>query len=203
MTQLAQTEAPIAVEESELKAYFQRNRARFRTRRQVQIARMVFKDRKPDFEKRAQEAMDRLRMGEDFDALKKELADTPVAPLPKGLMPSATLRHYVGPTAAYAATQLAVGKSSDILPMGGGVQLLKVLATTESPAPDFHEVAQSVRALFERDAKARQLQRYVHTLRAHADIRINEEMVGQRPIPKEALSQARAPTWDAGPQAMP
>jgi hypothetical protein len=203
MTQLAQAEPSASPDETTLRAYFHAHKTRFRTRKQVQIVRMIFKDGTQKGEKRAHNARKRLVAGETFESVKNEVSDKSIVPLPNGLMPPSTLRHYVGPTTAKAVAELSVGEISEILPMEAGFQLIKLVAENKSPEPDFEDVALSVRSLFEREEKASALRRHIGNLRDQADIRINDALVENGLIPREVLSQARAPLWDAGPRALP
>src|SRR4029079_693928 len=54
-------------------------------------------------EQRAADAVERLRSGQAFDAVRTALGDAPAAELPDGLLTAAELRRYLGPTAARTA----------------------------------------------------------------------------------------------------
>lgn len=121
---------------------------------------------------RAEQAVARLRAGEDWVAVEEALGDAQVAPVPRDLLPPAKLGEYLGPTSARAASDLAVGAISDPLRVATGYQVLQLLERAPGFAPPLAEVEAEVRAEMRRRAGDRALREYLDDLRDEADVRV-------------------------------
>lgn len=119
---------------------------------------------------RAQAAAMRLRAGEDFAIVQRELGDRELSPLPDGLVPLAKLRDYLGPTAARVALALAPGEVSEPVRSGTGFHVLQMRARQPDMTPPLAEIEAEVTAEFRRRAGDQALRDYLADLRARADI---------------------------------
>jgi parvulin-like peptidyl-prolyl isomerase len=127
-------------------------------------------------EARARQASQRLRAGEDFDAVDAELGDRQIAPLPADYLPATKLREYLGPTATRAALTLEPGQVSDPVRSASGRQVLVLVDREQGWVPPLAEIEPEVRAELRRRAGDRALREYLDELRARADVRIASEL---------------------------
>lgn len=116
----------------------------------------------------------RLRAGEPFGVVERELGDPAVAKLPNGLLPPKQLREYLGPTAARAALALEPGQVSDPVRTASGVRVLQMLEREPASAPLLEEIELEVRAEVRRRAGDRALRAYIDQLRERADVQVAE-----------------------------
>lgn len=137
---------------------------------------------------RASEAARRLREGEDFETVKRELADEPVAPLPADFLPAAKLREYVGPTATRAVLDLAPGGVSDPVRGSGGQRVLVLVDREEGYVPPLDEIQREVEAEWVRRAGEDALRRYLDELRERADLRVADPLPNPFPGPSDTES---------------
>jgi parvulin-like peptidyl-prolyl isomerase len=146
----------------------------------VRAAQVFFRVRSPADEaavlERAQQAEQRLRAGESLSAVKSELGDTEVSPIPDALLPPAKLREYVGPTALRAVMQLAPGATSAPVRSGMGVHVFQLVESEEPRVPPFEEIAAQVEAEWIRRAGDRALRGYLDELRSEARVRTVEQL---------------------------
>ena len=162
-------------DEAALRAFHAENRARFGSgpRLVVDVAFVATADRPEALARdRAEALVRRLRAGEDLAAVRGELGDAPVAGLPEGALDLDTLRDYLGPTAARAASELAVGEVSGPVRGSAGYFVLVLRERlAEEPAP-FESVREQVRAEYLRSRGETALTDYVVDLREQAEIRV-------------------------------
>lgn len=129
----------------------------------------------------AREVAERLRAGEPFLAVKRELGDREVASLPDGFLPPKKLREYLGPAAARAALALEPGAVSDPVRTAAGMRVLQVLEREPERTPPLEEIEADVRAQLRRRAGDRALRDYLDELRKRAEIRIAQKRAESRP----------------------
>ena len=116
--------------------------------------------------------VERLRAGEDWDAVNAALGDRAVAPVPADYLPAPKLREYLGPTATRAALALEVGGVSDPLRSGSGYRVLTLVDAESSRVPHLDAIRDDVRAELRRRAGDEALRRYLEELRDRADVRV-------------------------------
>ena len=162
-------------DEAALRAFHAENRGRFGggPRLVVEVAFVAAAERPEALARdRAEAIAKRLRAGEDFAAVRGELGDDPVAALPEGALDLDTLRDYLGPTAARAASELVVGGIAGPVRGSAGYFVLVLRERlAEQPAP-FEALREQVRAEFLRSRGEAALRDYLADLHEAAEIRI-------------------------------
>ncbi len=121
---------------------------------------------------RAQQAVRRLRAGEDFVAVRDALADAELAPLPDAPLPPAKLVDYLGPTVARATSTLEIGAVSDPVRSSTGYHVVQVVERHPDPGPPLDEIKAQVLAEFRRRAGEQALRTYLDDLRRRADVEL-------------------------------
>jgi len=123
---------------------------------------------------RATAAVTRLRAGDDFDTVARELGDVPIAALPAGKIDPATLREYLGPTVATSVLELPVATPSDPIRSAAGYHVVEVLEREPATTPALAEIVDPVRAELRRQKQDEALRDYVEVLRKEHDVRVRE-----------------------------
>ena len=116
----------------------------------------------------------RVRGGEDFERVRAERADAPLAELPGGALPIETVRRYLGPTAARTALELEVGEVSEPVRGSAGYQVLQLGERVAGEVAAFEAVREQVRAELLRRRGEDALRGSLEDLRASAEIRLLE-----------------------------
>jgi parvulin-like peptidyl-prolyl isomerase len=161
--------------EPALRKFYRENAARFAgSDRLVLDVAFVSTASRPDAlaRERAEETARRLRAGEDFAAVTRELGDPLVAPLPPGPLDEGTLRDYLGPTAERAASQLAPGGIAGPVRASAGYLVLVLRERRPAETPPFEAVREQVRAEYLRSQGEEALRSYLKELRDDAEIRV-------------------------------
>lgn len=174
VTSEAKTTEP---DDEEVAAFFETERDYFARPGRVHARRIVVQasSTRPDAEarQRALTASKRLRAGDDFIVVRRELGDAEVAALPDMALPAVKLREYVGPTATRALLASAAGEVSDPIRSAGGYQVLVLVERTDPEVPPLGEIAPEVRAEMRRRAADEALRSYLDELRRSGDVRRN------------------------------
>ena len=121
---------------------------------------------------RAREVAGRLRAGEAWDEVERDLGDPAVAPVPDDLLPPTKLAEYLGASAVAAAAALGTGAVSDPLRVAGGWSVLRLADREPDRTPALEEIEDEVRAELRRRAGDTALRRYVEELRRRAEIHV-------------------------------
>lgn len=121
---------------------------------------------------RAEAARAALREGASAD----ELGDPTALPMPRGALTQAEWARLVGVDAAAAAAGLGLGEVTEPIAVSGGAFLLRVNGFASAPAPAYEQVAEEVRAEFDRRADEAAARAYIERLKRAARIerRIDE-----------------------------
>jgi parvulin-like peptidyl-prolyl isomerase len=166
--------------DKELKAFYDQNRAFFAGPGRVRVRQIFFRARTtadaPMAFDRAQQALKRLRGGEDFAAVRNAVGDPALAPLPDALLPPAKLVDYLGPTAARAALSLQVGAISDPVRSSTGFHILQLLDRQPEPSPPLDQIKPQVAAEFRRRASEKALRSYLDDLRSRARVKVASKL---------------------------
>lgn len=168
----AEAEA-VEPEPEDLRRFYEENRERFARpgRLDLEVG-LVNVGSRPEAAayQRAQEMARRVRAGEDFDAARAELGDTPIAPLPSGPLPFETVRQYLGPTVARSAARLGVGEVSEPSRGSAGYFVLRLRDRAPGDIAPFDEIAPQVRGEYLRSLGESALRAYLSDLREAAEI---------------------------------
>ena len=127
-------------------------------------------------EARCAQAATRLRAGEAFAAVRQQLGDDELAPLPDAALPPGKLRDYLGPTALRTVLDLSPGAVSDPVRSGTGFHVLQVIDQQPASAPPFDQIRTEVLEEYRRRAGERALRAYLDDLRRRANVVIAEPL---------------------------
>ncbi len=116
-------------------------------------------------------AAERVRAGESFDAVTRELGTTPPEPVPDRLVDLAKLRRIIGATAAGWAFELGEGQVSDPIHKGEGYLVLFIAQRGEPEVPPLDTIEARVRAEMGRRQRSEAIRNYLDELRRAAEIR--------------------------------
>lgn len=166
--------------EAELRAFYERNLAFFtpsgaRQVRQI-FCRVATLADEAATEARCAQAATRLRAGEEFAAVRQQLGDAELAPLPDAALPPGKLRDYLGPTALRTVLDLAPGAVSDPVRSGTGFHVLQVIGQQPASAPPFDQIRTEVLEEYRRRSGERALRAYLDDLRRRANVVIAEPL---------------------------
>jgi parvulin-like peptidyl-prolyl isomerase len=158
--------AKIHVTDEEAERYFNANRKIFTTDRRVRVAQIVVPDRE-----RAEGILKRLKAGEDFGMVAREVSIGPEAArggdlgfFERGVMPEAIDR---------MVFSLPVGKMSRVARSPYGFHIFKVLGQEEAGGRKFAEVKEKVIADLRKQKEAEAYKNWIEGLKAKAAIQIN------------------------------
>ena len=181
--------AKIQVTDEEAERYFNANRKVYATDRRVRVAQIVVPDRE-----RAEGILKRLKAGEDFGMVAREVSIGPEAArggdlgfFERGVMPEAIDR---------MVFSLPVGKVSRVAQSPYGFHIFKVLGQEGAGGRKFADVREKVIADLRKQKEAEAYKNWIEDLKAKAAIRIN------RPLPGGS-SPVQPETKDARPPAVP
>jgi parvulin-like peptidyl-prolyl isomerase len=115
---------------------------------------------------RIEQARSALARGADA----RELGDDTAIPMPRGALAQAEWARFIGADAAAAAARLSPGEVTQAIPASGGVFLIRVEGFAAAPAPPYEQVAEQVRAEFDRRADEAAARAYIERLKRAARI---------------------------------
>ena len=163
--------AKIQVTDNEAERYFNANRKAYATERRVRVAQIVLPDRE-----RAEGALKRLKAGEDFGMVAREVSIGPEAAkggdlgyFEQGVMPEAIDR---------MVFSLPVGKMSQVAQSPYGFHIFKVLGQEGAGGRKFTDVRDKVIADLKKQEEAEAYRDWIDGLKAKAAIRINRPLPG-------------------------
>ncbi len=163
---------------AELERFYREEAAFFTQPGRVRVAQVFVRVRAPADEDaartRAEAAQRRLAASEDFEAVRRELGDEEISPVPDALLPLAKLREYVGPTALRAVMEQQPGAIGLPVRSGTGYHVFVVREREPEKTPLLAEIEAQVRAEWTRRAGDRALRQYLDELRSAADVALAE-----------------------------
>ncbi|GIW40620.1 MAG: hypothetical protein KatS3mg076_1197 [Candidatus Binatia bacterium] len=172
----AETRVP---SEDELRRFFEAHRELFSSPDRFSVRQVFLRvsssDEEPRARERASEAARRLRAGEPFEEVRRDLGSPETVPLPEAPLPPGKLRDYLGPTATRTVLGLRVGEVGGPVRSSMGYHVVQLLARVPSAPPRFEEVRDHVLALYRRKAGERAFRDYLSWLRERARIRLRAE----------------------------
>ena len=166
-----EVEATVSVTQDEAERHYQANRKAYLTEKRVRAAQIVVPDRH-----KAEAILKRLKAGEDFDKVARQVSIGPEAAkggdlgfFARGVMPEAIDR---------VVFTLPVGKVSGIVQSPYGYHIFKLLERKEAGGRKFTEAKEQVIADLRKIKEAEAYKRWLEGIKRSAVIRIN------RPLPK-------------------
>jgi hypothetical protein len=159
-------------DEGELRRFFEERRGYFGAGARLRVERLEFRSRAggPTPRERALAALDALAAGEAVAAVQARLADEPALPIPDLMLPTTTLREYVGPETLDALLSAEAGRWEGPFESAGAAELVRVVERRAAEAPAYEAVAPQVLAEWRRRAADRALREYLDLLRGEADV---------------------------------
>ncbi len=165
----------IQVTEGEAELYFKANRRLYASERRVRALQIVVRDR--DL---ADRTLKRLKAGEDFDKVAREVSIGPESArggdlgfFERGIMPEEIDR---------IVFSLSLGKVSDVVQSPYGFHIFKVLAKEEGGGPKLADARERVLADLRKLKEAEAYERWIEGLKEKAEIRVN------RPLPDDPVT---------------
>jgi peptidyl-prolyl cis-trans isomerase SurA len=178
--------AKIQVTDEEAERHYTANRKAFATDRRVRVAQIVLPDRD-----RAEVALKRLKAGEDFDKVAREVSIGPEAVrggdlgfFERGVMPEAIDR---------MVFSLTVGTVSRVAQSPYGFHIFKVLGQEGAGGRSFADAKERVVADLRKQREAGAYKIWIDGLRAKAVIRINRPLPGGPSPGQPEMKDARPP----------
>ena len=188
--------AKIQVTDDEAERYYIANRKAFATDRRVRVAQIVVPDRG-----RAEAILKRLKAGEDFDKVAREVSIGPEAArggdlgfFERGVMPEAIDRMVFA---------LPVGKLSRVAQSPYGFHIFKVLGQEGAGGRKFADVKEKVIADLRKQREAGVYEIWIEGLKAKAVIRINRPLPDLRGTDSAGTDFKSVPMQNAPSPAVP
>jgi hypothetical protein len=129
-----------------------------------------------DAAERAEQAVARLRAGENPSEIESRLGDSQVSPLPDGMLPPSKVRDYVGPLILQTLEALPINEWSEPIESGGGFDVSRVIDREPRIVPTFEQVEALVRQDLKRRRGDQALRDYLDELRTRTPVAINESV---------------------------
>lgn len=172
ITTVTESAADVAPSDSDLEAFYERERDRFARTGRLQVEQFHFSTENgvDSAKKRAQVALNRLQAGDTDAAVRKELADEQVFEVPATLLPPAKLRDYIGSSPLSAVEALEVGGLTPALETASGIEIFRLVAREPRSHPALSEVRALVRSEWVRQRGERALLDYLDGLKSEAEI---------------------------------
>jgi parvulin-like peptidyl-prolyl isomerase len=200
-------EGKIAVTESEAQAEYDKQKAGYTKPATVSLREILIKEQGGDTLARAQEILARARKGEDFESLARSHSASATKATGGDL---GKLAHGdMNPELEKIAFALPVGAISDLIPVGGGYRILKVVEKAETSVVPFDQAKDAIKKRLMDDRGAREYDTYLKDLRQKAvvDLRVREvplQLTGPVPSPAEGGSlMDKVPDAAAGARPSP
>jgi parvulin-like peptidyl-prolyl isomerase len=182
--------AKIQVTDGDAELYFKANRKAYLSERRVRAAQIVVRDRD-----RAGEILKRLKAGDDFDKVAREVSIGPEAQrggdldfFEQGMMPEAIDR---------VVFSMPIGKMSGVVKSPYGFHIFKILDRQERGGKKFAEVKELVRADLRKLKEAEAYEHWVEGLKAKAVIQINRPLSDGAP-PGTSETKSEKPMTGSG-----
>jgi len=115
----------------------------------------------------------RLKSGDEFARVNREMGDRPAVPLPDRLLSEAELRQQLGAAAASRALEMKPGQVSDPVRSGSSFHVLKFVSREPPVVPPLYQIEAQVKAEMRRLAHQGAIKDYVAELRSLADIQVS------------------------------
>jgi parvulin-like peptidyl-prolyl isomerase len=192
----AQIKDKVNVTDAEAEDFYKKNPDEFKQPEQVRASHIlvrVEKDAKPEVvtekQKAAQAIADRVKKGEDFAKLAKELSEDPSAKQNSGDLDFFTKEQMV-PEFSKAAFSMKKDQISDPVRSDFGFHVIKVTDHKDAETVTLEKAKPQLVAFLTRQKKQAEIQKVVADVRSKADVKIN---LPEAPAPAVAPAPAPAP----------
>jgi parvulin-like peptidyl-prolyl isomerase len=176
----------IQVTDGEAELYFKTNRRLYASERRIRALQIVVRDR--DL---ADRILKRLKAGEDFDKVAREVSIGPEAArggdlgfFERGIMPEEIDR---------MVFSLPVGRVSDVVRSPYGFHIFKVLATEEGGGRKLADAKERVIADLRKLKEAEAYERWIEGLKAKAEIHVTRPLP-DGPVPAQPATKTGSPS---------
>lgn len=176
-TILAEVEAE-QPDESELKAFYEKNKNRFKPEDRLLVRRIVIDQSVGESPLlQAGRVIEELKAGWSFQQANTGLAGPreKVVPIPAGPLPLTELRKYLGPSVVEKLATLGEGEFTEPLPMGQGFQIFLVEERLSGKVPAFEKNRAVAEQAYRQAAGAQALNDYLAMLKERATISFPQE----------------------------
>jgi hypothetical protein len=167
----------------ELLDFYEENRDFFRLPGRLRVRQIFFRVGAPGeaaaARERAERARSRLLEGEPWSAVRADLGDEEISPVPDALLPPTKLREYLGPTALRSVLGLSAGELSQPVRSGVGVHLIQLVEREEPRTPSFEAALPQLRSEWRRRQGDLALRRYLDDLRDQALVVTRPDLDGE------------------------
>ena len=192
----AQIKDKVKVSDKDAEEFYKKNPDKFKSPEQVRASHILVKvdaDAKPEVvvekQKAAQAIADRVKKGEDFATLAKELSEDPSAKENSGDLNFFT-RDAMVPEFSKAAFAMKKGDISDPVRSEFGYHVIKVTDRKDSETVSLEKVKPQLLAFLEKQKKQEEIDKVLQDMRAKAEVKIN---LPEPPAPAAAPALAPAP----------
>jgi len=169
----------IMPDEGELRRFYSEHSELFARTDRLSVAQIFLRvpsaSQDVDVYQRAEQAAQRLRTGESFEAVNAELGNEPILRLPAGLLPPEKIQEYLGPTVTQTLLTLPPGQISDPIRSGTGYHVLILQDRQLGVAPPFETIRETVLAQYRRATGEKAVIAYIADLRTRAQIETAKE----------------------------
>jgi parvulin-like peptidyl-prolyl isomerase len=196
----AQIKDQVKVSDKDAEDFYKSNPDQFKMPEQVRASHILLKvepDAKPEVvvekEKAAQKIADRVKKGEDFAKLAKEISEDPSAKENSGDLNFFT-REAMVPEFSKAAFAMKKGEISDPVRSEFGYHVIKVTDHKDAETVTLEKVKPQLLAYLEKQKKQQAIEKVLQDVRSKADVKINlPEPPAPAAVPAPASAPAPAP----------
>lgn len=154
--------------ERELQTFYENNSDYFTPTARLRVRQLVVAG--ANAQEKAQQAYARLRAGEAFEAVNRELGRTVALSLPDTLLPPAKVREYLGPSVVQLLQQQPTGFISRPQPQGNSYRIVVLVDKEVGERPALASIRAQVEAEYVRRKGDQTLREYLEWLKDRAEI---------------------------------
>jgi len=194
-----QVKDKVKVSDADAEDFYKKNPDKFKMPEEVRASHILVKveaDAKPEVvvekQKAAQAIAERVKKGEDFAALAKQISEDPSAKENSGDLNFFT-REAMVPEFSKAAFAMKKGEISDPVRSEFGYHVIKVTDRKEPETLSFDKVKPQLVAFLEKQKKQEAISKVLEDVRAKADVKINLPEPPAAPATAPAPAPAPAP----------
>ncbi len=176
------TLADVKITDKEVKKYYDDHEEEFSSPEQVRVSHIliqfdedVTEERKKEAEKKAQKALSRVKSGEDFSAVAKEVSTCPSSENGGDL--NFFARGRMVPEFEDVAFGLSVGDFSEVVETRFGYHIIKVTDKKEQEKIDFEDYKDKIKDTLLQRKKGEVLKEWLAKIKSGADIEIKDDII--------------------------